>query len=146
MVWSYAISDLALSTDAATSVQTSVPTSVQYAPVGTLYDDTTNRSISFDAYMAQSKTSTYQSKISTCTSFITTTNTSISTSIQVLRLNWLRPVLHQSRRHNLATPALHSPSHREDRPPLMKVVHMALISTLIGKTIKTTTTIRRSMA
>ena len=83
MVWSYAISDLALSTDAATSVQTSVPTSVQYAPVGTLYDDSTNRSISFDAYMAKSKTSTHQSKISTCTSFITTTNTCLSTSIQI---------------------------------------------------------------
>ena len=64
----------------------------------------------------------------------------------VPRLNWLRPVLHQSRRHNLATLALHSPSHQEDRLPLMKVVHMASISTLTGKTIKTTTTIRRSTA
>ena len=64
----------------------------------------------------------------------------------VPQLNWLRPVLHQSRRHNLATPALHSPSHQEDRLPLMKVVHMASISTLTGKTIKTTTTIRRSTA
>ena len=62
----------------------------------------------------------------------------------VLQLNWLRPALHRSRRHNLAIPALHSPSHQGDRQPLMKVVHMASILTLTGKKIKTTTTIRRS--
>ena len=80
---SYAISDLALSTDAASSVQTSVPTSAQYAPVGTVYDDSTNKSISFIADMDKSTTSNHPSKISTCTSFVPTTNTCISTSIKL---------------------------------------------------------------
>ena len=80
MVWSHAISDLALSTDVTTSVQTSVSASVQYTPAGTLYDDYINRSIDVDDHMAKSKISISQSKISTCTSFVTTTNTCLPTS------------------------------------------------------------------
>ena len=83
MVWSYAISDLALSTDVSTSVQTSVSASVQYTPAGALHDDYINRSIGFDDHMATSKISISQSTISTCTSFVTTTNTCLSTSIQI---------------------------------------------------------------
>ena len=56
------------------------------------------------------------------------------------------PVLHRFRPHNLAILALRSPSHQVDRQPLMRVAHMASISTLIGKKIKTITTIRRSTA
>ena len=57
-----------------------------------------------------------------------------------------RPALHPFLRPNLVKLVLHTRTHQEVTQRLMTAAHMDSISILIGKRIKTTTTIRRSTA
>ena len=61
-------------------------------------------------------------------------------------LKWHRPALHPFLRPSLVKPALHTWTHQVVTQRLMTAAPMDLIPILIGKRIKTTTTIRRSTA
>ena len=146
-MWANAIGHLALSANVRPSVSTSVSISVQRTSAGTLCCEPLHQSPHFPhgpIHDSHRHLRRHLRQLWHIHFHLVQLLHRVHPLCRALLLKWLLPALHQSRRLNLVSRALHIHSHQRDIRLLMSVVPMVLTPTLIGKKTEITMTTRRS--